>query len=90
MKGSDKDYKKQEKLRCFKCKEVGHPVLKCPLKPTKQEVFDILKENKKSKDSNYLPVWTIGAEENSNEVMVRINDSLTSLLYWIAVLWGCL
>jgi hypothetical protein len=30
-KGSDSgNYKKQAKLRCFHCKEVGHPVYKCP------------------------------------------------------------
>ena len=79
---TSQQYKKQAKLRCYACNEVGHPVHKCPKNLSKQEVFDILKSNKKGKGSDYALVCSIGIEENSNEVLVRINESL----YFAAIL----
>jgi hypothetical protein len=77
-KGSDsRNYKKQAKLRCFHCKEVGHPVYKCPKNLSKDQVHEALEKNKKpKKDSKYSLVCQIGVEEYGNEVLVKINQSM--------------
>ena len=66
------------KLKCFKCGKEGHPVFKCPLKPTKDEIQTLLNKRPKfSKDSGksplYLDVCRIGSDRN--QIEVRISKS---------------
>jgi len=66
-----------KKLVCFKCGKEGHPIFKCPLKPSKDEIKSLLEkaksnrntENKHSKKiRSYIRVCRVGSDRNQIEV----------------------